>query len=122
MMIAMMLVGAGGFFGAMARYAISLRWNSDGSSKIPAGTLFVNLSGSFLIGLLTGAGVGGMVMLLFGVGFLGAFTTFSTLNYEVLQLHLKKHKKALLIYMFLTYGGGLLLVCLGFLTGGILPL
>ncbi|MCD2137743.1 fluoride efflux transporter FluC [Salinicoccus halitifaciens] len=121
-MISLMLVGTGGFFGAIARYAISRRWNRDGSLKIPAGTLFVNLSGSFLIGLLTGAGVGGMVMFLFGVGFFGAFTTFSTLNYEVLQLHLKKHKKELLIYMLFTYGGGLLFVYLGFLTGGIFTL
>lgn len=118
-MISLMLVGIGGFFGAMARYAISHRWNIDDSSKMPAGTLFVNLSGSFLIGLLTGMGASGMVMFLFGVGFLGAFTTFSTLNYEVLQLYLKNHKKELLIYMCLTYGGGLLFVYLGFLAGGI---
>ena len=50
------------------------------------GTLAVNLSGAFLLGLLAGASVEGEARLLFGAGLLGAYTTFSTWMVETQRI------------------------------------
>jgi len=82
------LVGVGGFLGANARY-LTAKWVGtliDG--RFPLGTFLVNISGSFLLGLLGGllaarlVPQGDNVRLALGVGFLGAFTTFSTFEFE----------------------------------------
>ena len=87
-MRSIVLVGAGGFCGALARYATA-RWADtlvDG--RFPLGTFVVNVSGSFLLGLLGGVLAARLVpqgdnlRLALGVGFLGAFTTFSTFEME----------------------------------------
>ena len=66
--VAMALVGS---LGALARFQLGSRWGTEG-------ILLANLSGAFALGVLHGAGVGGDALLIFGTGFLGAFTTFST--------------------------------------------
>ncbi|WP_342431470.1 fluoride efflux transporter CrcB [Neobacillus sp. FSL H8-0543] len=114
------MVGIGGFFGAIARLSISNQLNKKFKTKLPLGTLTVNLSGAFLLGILLGAKVDVMVILLLGTGFLGAFTTFSTLKLEMVQMHLKKYNKEFFLYLFTTYGIGLLLAYLGFWIGGYL--
>jgi CrcB protein len=85
-MAEMLCVAAGGFAGAVARYAAS-RWVSARfPSRFPLGTLLVNVLGSFLLGWIVGAGVDERWVLLLGTGFMGAFTTFSTLNVEMVNL------------------------------------
>jgi fluoride exporter len=83
-----LLVGAGGFLGANARY-VTARWvGSVVDGRFPLGTFLINVSGSFLLGLLGGLLAdrlvphGDHLRLALGVGFLGAFTTFSTFEYE----------------------------------------
>jgi len=83
-----LLVGVGGFLGANARY-VAARWVGNAvDARFPLGTFLINVSGSFILGLL-GALLaerlvphGDDVRLALGVGFLGAFTTFSTFEYE----------------------------------------
>jgi CrcB protein len=82
------LVGAGGFFGAVARLLMA-RWVfSLVDTRFPLGTFVINVSGSFLLGVLvTIAGQklfanAEALQLALGVGFLGAFTTFSTFEFE----------------------------------------
>jgi CrcB protein len=111
----LLMVACGGFFGAIARYSVGKKLN--GCSQIPMGTLTVNLLGAFLLGMLTGAKVDGMLLLLFGIGFMGAFTTFSTLKLEMLQMFRNGEKKKFLFYTLVTYGFGILLAYLGFLIG-----
>lgn len=84
----LILVGVGGFLGANARY-LSARWvDAAIGGRFPLGTFLINVSGSFLLGLLGGVLAarltpqGDALRLALGVGFLGAFTTFSTFEFE----------------------------------------
>lgn len=84
----MLLVGAGGFLGANARYLLGLLATAHLGTRFPFSTFFINLSGSFLLGFLGTLAAERWIpnpepfRLLLGVGFLGAFTTFSTFEYE----------------------------------------
>ena len=119
MLIQILLVGVGGFFGAIARFSLSQILNNQSSFRIPIGTLTVNLVGSFLLGIITGGGANTMIALFFGTGFMGAFTTFSTLKLEMIQLYVKKYKREFLIYTGITYGGGLIVAYFGYTIGGL---
>jgi CrcB protein len=86
-MVAVLLIGAGGFVGAIARYLLDARVTAWTGGSLPWGTLVVNVSGTFLVGMLfalvveraaLAAEVRGPLM----IGFLGAYTTFSTLALE----------------------------------------
>ena len=91
-MILIMLVGVGGFFGAVMRYVVT-NWVQDFFHvlSLPYGTLTVNLLGCLIIGLLGGLSESRNLLnqearaLLF-IGVLGGFTTFSTFGYETVQL------------------------------------
>jgi CrcB protein len=89
--VTLVLVGAGGFFGAIARYLVD-GWVSTGTGgAFPWGTLVVNVTGSFVLGVLFAASVERGVLpaairapVL--IGFIGAYTTFSTLTLETWRL------------------------------------
>ncbi|MDQ0177622.1 fluoride efflux transporter FluC [Bacillus chungangensis] len=116
----LLLVGAGGFAGAILRLEISQRLKSIHTFSIPFATLTVNLIGSFILGFITGASVSHFILLLVGTGMLGSFTTFSTFKFESIQLLRKEKKKALFFYLILSYGGGLLFAYSGLLLGKML--
>ena len=89
-MVTALWVGVGGFFGAVARYAVA-GWASRIDEAFPWGTFAVNISGSFLLGLLVGLMGERLVLhpdLRVGitVGFIGAYTTFSTFALETFEL------------------------------------
>lgn len=112
----LLLIGIGGFLGAIARFALSQSINRWFSS-FPMGTLFVNWLGSGLLGLLTGISIPESEKLLCEIGFLGALTTFSTLHFEVLQMTKQQSNRWTLLYLLLSYGLGLLLAYGGLLLG-----
>lgn len=113
--VELVMIGAGGFIGAVIRYFISGRLNREGS--LPYGTLAVNLTGSLLIGILVGLDIPTLWKLLLVSGFAGALTTFSTLNKELLELWNANRKLQFLSYISFTYGVGILLGYSGFLIG-----
>ncbi len=82
------LVGAGGFLGAVARYLVTLGVSGAVRTPFPVATFLINVTGSFLIGVLGVLVARRMtaspevVRLALAVGFLGAFTTFSAFELE----------------------------------------
>ena len=86
-----LLVMAGGSLGALSRYGISLLAVKLFGTRFPWGTLIVNLSGCFLIGLAFALGDRGLrimnpsIRLFFMTGYLGALTTFSTFGLETVN-------------------------------------
>ncbi|MDS0219874.1 fluoride efflux transporter CrcB [Haloarcula sp. S1AR25-5A] len=77
------LVGTGGALGALCRHYLTQAVQRE---TFPLGTLTVNTLGSFVLGLLTFAGVTGDAALLVGVGACGSFTTFSSFSVETVRL------------------------------------
>lgn len=112
------MVGIGGCVGAILRYLISTKLNRF--TNIPLGTLLVNLVGSLLIGIVFGMELPRPMTLLLASGLAGALTTFSTLNKELIELWRDAKKNRAVRYFLLTYGGGILLVVVGYWVGGML--
>ncbi len=86
-----LLVAAGGAAGAMARYGVTLFVATFWKRDFPLATLLINVSGSFVLGffaMLAGerAAIDPMWRLLIATGFVGAYTTFSTFEYETERL------------------------------------
>ena len=78
-----LLVALGAAVGAPLRY-LTNHWVREHLGGTPvAGTLVVNVVGSFVLGAVVGAGVGSAPLALVGIGFCGALTTFSTLALEI---------------------------------------
>jgi CrcB protein len=79
-------VGVLGGAGALARFGLTLLIADRLHPHLPLGTLAVNVSGSFLLGLMAGAAVEGDARLILGAGALGAYTTFSTWMVETQRI------------------------------------
>jgi CrcB protein len=89
-MQAWIIVGIGGFVGAVLRYVVS-GWLQGSVSTFPIGTLGVNVIGSFFIGLVMylfeyGGLFDAETRIFLTLGVLGAFTTMSTFSYESFRL------------------------------------
>ncbi|VDG98040.1 CrcB family protein [Sporosarcina sp. ZBG7A] len=82
--IDLVAVAAGGFTGAIIRYFVSKKLNTN--SLIPYGTLLVNLLGCLLIGLVVGLQLSPSLTFLLATGVAGALTTFSTWLKEILGM------------------------------------
>ncbi len=112
------LVAIGGAFGACARYACTLALQDYG---LPSGvTTWVNILGAFVLGLCVGAGLKtnmAPVYLLLGVGFCGAFTTYSTFNIEMLELLEAEEYLRVIPILSLTLIGALISGGLGIYLG-----
>ena len=124
-MLDILLVGAGGFLGAQARYGLSNFASHKFGTAFPYGTIIINLSGSLLLGLFLGL-VDRAVLAdeayrwLVVVGFCGGYTTFSTYTYESLTL-LREGKPfaALAANLVGSYVVGLLAALAGFGLGNL---
>jgi len=108
------LVAAGGAIGAVARYALQQWLPSD---SLPWGTMTANLVGSLLLGILLGAVAAGAtfgdeVVLLFGTGVLGAFTTMSAFAVDSIRLA-ETNPSSTLIMITTTVLGSITLAWLG---------
>jgi CrcB protein len=114
-----LVVIAGGTIGALARYGLSTVLPSPGGFPLP--TLAINLAGALLLGVLLealvrrgpDAGRLRMIRLLAGTGFMGAFTTYSTLALETNTLLGAGRTTDALVYVAATLIGGALATVAG---------
>jgi len=85
-------VGAAGFLGAIARYGVEGLVSERTTSAFPWGTMVVNVTGSLVLGFLFAALIEGRIVVspwlrtAATVGFVGAYTTFSTFSLETFRL------------------------------------
>jgi len=111
-------IGAGGFLGATSRYLIGRFFIKARISDFPLGTFVVNMLGSFALGLLVSnpyflyTFLGGSARVALGVGFMGSFTTYSTLMFESFMLAEKGKFILAAANFLLSLATGLLLACL----------
>jgi CrcB protein len=120
-----LIIGLGGFLGANCRYLVGGWAANQFGSAFPFGTLIINLTGSFVIGLFL-TWIGGRFVappgwrLFFAVGFLGAYTTFSTYTFESLALLQSRAYLAGLANLFGSAALGIGAVALGSIVGGLM--
>lgn len=113
-----LIVGLGGAAGSMLRYGVQKLFSIQNAGAFPTGTLLVNISGCFLIGILWGIVSRSLswneeMKLLLMTGFCGGFTTFSAFTLEGIGL-LKESKTTLfIIYLTASVVGGLLATIIG---------
>jgi CrcB protein len=109
------LVALAGAAGALARYGIG---TAVGSRHFPWSTLGINLAGSFALGFLVRAGHlrgwSDLVTIALGVGFLGAFTTFSAFSVEAESMLRDGRGTAAALYVFASLVGGVALAAAGY--------
>ncbi|MBD2456806.1 fluoride efflux transporter CrcB [Nostoc sp. FACHB-87] len=88
--------------GALSRYYLTILFGRWFGLNFPYGTLFINVSGAFLMGffatLVSKFAIDSTVSLLIAVGFLGSYTTFSTYALDTSNLLRTKNYQAALLY------------------------
>src|SRR5437660_1174236 len=110
-------IGLAGAVGALARYLLGRFIAERAGSQIPLGTLLINITGAFVIGLLFALVgrklVSSTLQTIFAVGFLGAYTTFSSLALGDVLLFGKEQWLPAVVYLVASIVGGVLAVLLG---------
>lgn len=115
-------VAVGGAAGAVARHLVNVSPLANAFERFPLPTFAINVSGSFLIGflliLLTDRfDVNENLRMALIVGFLGAFTTFSTFEMEIYALAEKREFGIALLYLLLSVSAGFVGVAAGVWVG-----
>ncbi|WP_404451886.1 fluoride efflux transporter CrcB [Virgibacillus necropolis] len=114
------VIGIGGSLGAAARFIVG-NLISKGTQKVypfPMGTWIINITGSFLLGLIIqlhlSNHISELLWLFGGVGFCGAFTTFSTFGNETITLIQSNKIKLATIYVVTSIIVGVISAMIGF--------
>lgn len=120
-----LVVAFGGAVGAMARYAVGGWAQTRFGAGWPYGTFIINISGAFVLGLFATLALrfawSEYARLLIAVGFLGAYTTFSTYTYESLQLIVEgRQYRAAIVNLVGSVVVGFLAAYLGVVTARLL--
>lgn len=112
------LVGLAGAAGAISRYGIGL---ALGPRSFPFATLIINVTGSFALGVVLTLGAMGRLSpqasTAIAVGFLGAYTTYSTFAYETFTLGRSDRMLAAALYVGLSVALGVAAAAFGYRVG-----
>ncbi|MCX8743538.1 CrcB family protein [Lactobacillus sp. B3795] len=109
------IVGLGAAVGSLIRYGVTNGLKKMFSKNaFPVATFFINVTGSFLLGLVNGQLPKSTFILAFSIAVLGGYTTFSTYMNETVQLGTKKKVMAYAYYL-LSALLGILAALLGYL-------
>lgn len=116
------LIGFGGAVGAAVRFLLSDMINKRWTQKLhrfPLGTWVINISGSFLLGVMAKLHVAhsieDWVWYIVGVGFCGAYTTFSTFGFETIRLMEEHRINIAILYVLSSVVVGILSASIGFI-------
>ena len=120
-MIILLLVALAGGLGAGCRFVLDTLIRRRTTMDFPVGTMVINISGSFLLGLVTGCAVAGLLpeptAVVVGTGFLGGYTTFSTASFETVRLAQQRRYGAALLHVTAMVVGALIAAGLGLAVG-----
>jgi fluoride exporter len=121
-----MIIALGGALGALARYALGVFVGNRMGVRFPYGTFLINMTGSFAIGLVMTilserTHLNRNWLYLIPIGFIGAYTTFSTFELESLRLVQDGQLVSAIINLFGSVLVGFAMVILGAMTGRVLP-
>ncbi|MEO8285834.1 MAG: fluoride efflux transporter CrcB [Chloroflexota bacterium] len=120
-----LLIGAGAVAGANVRYWLTNYFLQRFGASLPYGTIFINITGSFLLGFALVVLADRFVddttyRLLIGTGFMGAYTTFSTFSYDTMVLLERGDVMPALLNVGVSVAGSLLAAYLGIVVGRLL--
>lgn len=119
-------VGLGSGLGGICRYALGVLFVARYGPGFPWGTFVINISGSFLIGLISelvqtrAMGVDPLVRILLMAGFLGGYTTFSSFSFETVTLAQDRDWKLSIAYALGSLLLGVAACYLGIVTARLL--
>lgn len=92
-----LLAALAGGLGATARYALDSRITAHVGGAFPCGTFIINVTGAFLLGVVTGATNASLLpepwSVVLGLGFLGGYTTFSTASVQAAELFARRRAR-----------------------------
>ncbi|MCZ4067160.1 CrcB family protein [Microbacterium sp. H37-C3] len=116
------LVVAGGA-GAGIRYVLDVLLMQGRRDAFPVGILVINVTGSGLLGLLTGLGtlVAADWLAVLGIGLLGGYTTFSTVSVDTIQLMRRGRRDWAIVNLVGTFAMAVIAAAIGIVIGGLLP-
>lgn len=120
--VLVVIISFAGAFGALSRYLLGRFIAERARTQFPLGTFVINISGAFVIGLLFALvahkHMSPAVQLTLATGFLGGYTTFSTMSWESMQLVRGGSTPLSLLYLGGSMLLGLMAAALGILLGG----
>jgi len=118
MMIKLLAISLGGMIGALLRYGVGGAIHRLTSTTFPVGTMFINLTGCLIIGLLWGLferfNFSSLLRSFLFIGVLGSYTTFSSLGLETFSLFRDGEARLGLYNVLITNTFGILLVFGGY--------
>ena len=112
-----LVVALGAAVGAPLRYLVDRAVQSRHRSVVPWGTLTVNVTASFVLGVVVGSAPSATLTALIGTGFCGALSTYSTFSYETLQLGRSGPRPWAAVNVMLSLLAGLAAAALGWWIG-----